>query len=132
MDVEIRFDGNKKVTAIYKGFEIKTDQPVKAGGDGSAPGPFDLFLASIATCAGFYVKSFCDQRGISADGIRITQRMNHNPDTRMIDQIYIDIILPVGFPEKYKQAVILAAEQCAVKKHIASAPEFFITASIYS
>lgn len=132
MDIEIRFDGNKKVTALYKGFEIKTDQPVKGGGDGSAPGPFDLFLASIATCAGFYVKSFCDQRDISADGIRITQSMKHNPETRMIDQIHIDIKLPANFPEKYKQAVILAAEQCAVKKHIANAPEFFLTASIDS
>jgi len=132
MDIEVRFDGKKKVTALYKGFEIITDQPIKAGGDGSAPGPFDLFLASIATCAGFYVKSFCDQRGISADGICITQRMNHNPETRMIEQIHIEIKLPAGFPEKYKQAVILAAEQCAVKKHITSAPDFFLTSSIDS
>lgn len=130
MDVEIRFDGNKKITALYKGFEIKTDQPVKAGGDGSAPSPFDLFIASIATCAGFYVKSFCDQRNISTENIRIVQSSQLNPETRMIDKIHIQLLLPSDFPEKYKQAVISAAEMCSVKKHIAQAPEFVLTAEI--
>jgi len=130
MNVEIRFDGNKKITALYKGFEINTDQPVKAGGDGSAPSPFDLFIASIATCAGFYVKSFCDQREISTDNIKIVQSSHLDPQTRMIDKIHIQILLPADFPEKYKQAVINAAEMCSVKKHIAQAPEFVLTAQI--
>jgi putative redox protein len=130
MNVEIRFDGNKKITALYKGFEIKTDQPVKAGGDGSAPSPFDLFIASIATCAGFYVKSFCDQREISTDNIKIVQSSHLDLQTRMIDKIHIQILLPADFPEKYKQAVINAAEMCSVKKHIAQAHEFVLTAQI--
>ena len=68
MDMEIFFPGNKKVSANYRGFRIDTDQPVGAGGDGSAPAPFDLFLASIGTCAGIYVLQFLQQRGLPTEG----------------------------------------------------------------
>jgi len=124
MEMEIYFDGNKKVNANWNGITIKTDQPVQAGGDGTAPAPFDLFLASLGTCAGIYVKGFCDQRGISSDNIKIIQKMNFNPASRLIDKIDLEIQLPADFPEKYKDAVINSANLCAVKRHLQQAPEF--------
>ncbi len=116
----------QKVEVQFRGFSIMTDQPLLAGGDGSAPSSFDYFLASIGACAGFYVKSFCEQRGLSAEGIRLEQVMHRDPVKRMISKIEINIFLPEGFPEKYRDPVIKAAEACSVKKHIASAPEFSV------
>ena len=130
MNMEIYFGGNKKVNARYNGNIIKTDQPAEAGGESSAPAPFDLFLASIGTCAGIYVKSFCDSRGINADGIRITQDMEFDSHKGLISKVNIDINLPADFPEKYKGAVINAANLCAVKKHLINAPELNVTSSI--
>jgi ribosomal protein S12 methylthiotransferase accessory factor len=124
MEMQIFFDGNKKVNASFNGNIIKTDQPIQGGGEGSAPAPFDLFLASIGTCAGIYVKGFCDQRGISSENIKIIQRMNFNAGTRLIDKIDLEIQVPADFPEKYKEAVINSANLCAVKRHMQQAPEF--------
>lgn len=120
----VYFDGNKKVNAEFNGNTIKTDQPIQGGGEGSAPAPFDLFLASIGTCAGIYVKGFCDQRGISTDGIKLIQHMSYNPMKRLFDKIDIEIQVPEDFPEKYKEAVINAANLCAVKKHLQEPPQF--------
>lgn len=123
MKMEIYFEGNKKVNASYGDMVIRTDQPSEAGGEGSAPAPFDLFLASIGTCAGIYIKSFCDQRGIPSDNIRIIQSVNYDMKKRLIDEINLDIKLPPDFPEKYKDAVINAANLCAVKKHLLDPPQ---------
>lgn len=117
---------NQRVEAHYKGLVVHTDQPVKMGGDGSASSPFDLFLASIGTCVGYYVKSFCQQRKIPTDGIYIEQFMHVDEATRMIGEIELSIHLPAAFPEQYKAAVIKSAEACAVKKHITNAPEFSV------
>lgn len=130
MEMEIFFEGNKKVSANLNGTIIRTDQPVQAGGDGSAPAPFDLFLASIGTCAGIYVKGFCDQRNIPSDNIKIIQHMQYNKDTRLFGRIDLEIKLPADFPEKYKDAVINAASLCAVKKHINNPPEMEVTATL--
>ncbi len=124
MEMEIVFPGGKKVNANYKGFTIKTDQPLESGGDNSAPAPFDLFLASIGTCAGIYVLSFCLQRGISTKDIKIVQRMEFDPIKRGIAGIALEIQVPSDFPEQYKEAVIRTAELCAVKKHIQDPPKF--------
>ena len=121
--MKISFEGKKKVNAEFNGQIISTDQPLKAGGDGSAPAPFTLFLASIGTCAGIYVKSFCDQRNIPSDDIYITQKMNYNYKNRLIDNIEIKVHLPKSFPEKYKAAVVNAANLCAVKEHLKNPPE---------
>lgn len=128
--MEIFFEGGKKVNARYNGNIIKTDQPVEGGGEGSAPAPFDLFLASIGTCAGIYVKGFCDQRGIPADNIRIIQTMEYNYETRLIGKINLDIKLPADFPEKYKDAVINVANLCAVKKHLKNPPDIDVEATL--
>lgn len=125
-EMEIVFPGNKRVDAIFNGTVVKTDQPVQAGGDGTAPAPFDLFLASIGTCAGIYVLGFCQARGIPTDGIKLIQRMNYNFQKRLFDKIEIEIQLPPDFPEKYKAAVIHAADNCAVKKHLLHAPEIIV------
>ena len=122
MEMKIYFDGKKKVNAEFNGQIIMTDQPVQAGGDGSAPAPLTLFLASIGTCAGIYVKSFCAQRDISTDEITISQKMNYNYKTRLIDNIELIINLPKDFPEKYKAAVINSANLCAVKEHLNNPP----------
>ncbi|MGB9663787.1 MAG: OsmC family protein [Ignavibacteria bacterium] len=126
--MEIVFSGNKRVDAIFNGQIIKTDQPIQAGGDGTAPAPFDLFLASIGTCAGIYVLGFCQARGIPTDGIKLIQKMNYNFQKRLFDKIEVEIILPPDFPEKYKAAVVNAAENCAVKKHLLNPPELIVKA----
>lgn len=117
-----------KVYADYKGHTIVTDQPVKSGGDDTASAPFDLFLASLGTCAGFYVKMFCVQRNIPADGITLDLETEYNTAEHMIGKVIIKINLPVDFPDKYKSAVIAAAESCAVKKHIQRPPAFEVVA----
>lgn len=127
MELKVTLTGGKKVVAHYKGFEIATDQPKHQGGDESAPSPFDLFLASIGTCAGIYVQSFCERRDIPYEGIEIVQTMETDPDTRLPVKFNLQILLPEGFPEKYKNSVIQAAELCLVKKTIANAPEFHVT-----
>ena len=134
MDMEIVFpsSGGKRVDAIFNGLTIKTDQPVIAGGQGSAPAPFDLFLASIGTCAGIYILSFCQQRAISTDGIRIIQKIIRDDKRRRIGTIALEIELPPDFPEQYKEAVIRSADLCAVKKYIQDPPEFDITTKIAS
>ncbi len=123
MEMEITFPGGARVDANFGGFTIKTDQPPVA----SAPTPFATFLASIGTCAGIYVLGFCQQRGISTQGIKIVQRMHTDRMTGLVGQIDLEIQLPPDFPAKYKDAVIRSAEQCAVKKHLEHPPVFSVT-----
>ena len=129
MDMEIILAEKQRVITKYKGFEILTDQPEIAGGDNAAPSPFDFFLISIGACAGWYVKFFCQQRNLSEEGIRVVMKTHRNPEKRMIDKMEIDIQLPADFPDKYRDAVVKAAEACTVKKHIKDAPEFSIFTS---
>lgn len=130
MDMKIHFPGNKKVHAEHNGFTIETDQPLAGGGDGTAPSPFDLFLASLGTCAGIYVLGFCQQRGLPTEGIELTQSMHFDHASRMIGSIGIDISVPPTFPEKYREALANVAALCAVKKHMETPPEFSITTSV--
>jgi putative redox protein len=123
MKIEVIFEGNKKVSANINGIIVRTDQPVHAGGDGTAASPFELFLASLATCAGFYVKSFCDNRKIPTDKIRIFQEVIHDNSTNMVTRINIEIQVPPDFPENYKDALIAVANKCKVKKHLADPPQ---------
>ena len=126
--VEIKFSGNKKVNALYRGFTINSDQPANAGGDNTALSPFELFLASIGMCAGFYVLSFCQSRAISTDNIYLEQTVIRSDKTHLVEKIMIDINLPADFPEKYKAAVIKAAQSCSVKKFLDAPPEIHIEA----
>ncbi|MGB8647269.1 MAG: OsmC family protein [Anaerolineae bacterium] len=123
MEMIIDFPGGSRVDAHFGPFTVMTDQPPAA----SAPAPFDMFLASIGTCAGIYVLGFCRQRGISSEGIRIVQRIESDRATGMVTNIYLDIEVPPDFPEKYKPALIRSAEQCKVKKHLEHPPKFEVT-----
>jgi putative redox protein len=126
MEMEIRFPGGKKVDASYSGFTVQTDQPVADGGSGSAPSPFDLFLASIGTCTGYYVLSFCQKNNIPTENMKLTARFLRNPGTHLVENIRIDIHVPKDFPEKYKNAVIKAADVCTVKRHLKNPPQIDI------
>lgn len=128
MEIKITFPGGKKVNAELDGMVIPTDQPVRFGGEGSAPAPFTLFLASIGTCAGIYILGFCQERGIPTDRITLSQRMEHaiSEGKSSLSKIIIDIRVPGDFPEKYREAVKKVAEQCAVKKAVMNPPAFEI------
>lgn len=128
MSMKITLAGNMKINAEYGSFTIKTDQSKKEGGDGTAPAPYQLFLASIGTCAAAYVAGFCQSRNIPTEGIELEQKMVYDPVKKKMGQIKIYIKLPPDFPEKYKHTVIKAAESCAVKKTILDPPEFVIEA----
>ncbi len=121
-EIKVTFPGGLRVDAEYKGFVVKTDQPVHQGGEGTASSPFDLFLISLATCAGFYTVAFCRERNIPTDRAGIVMRMEKNPDTKLIGKISIEIQLPSDFPERYKKAVIKAVDTCTVKAHLLKPP----------
>ena len=121
-EIKVTFPGGLRVDAEYKGHVVKTDQPVHQGGDGTAPGPFDLFLVSLATCAGFYTVAFCRERGIPTEKAGVIMRLEKNPETKMIGRISIEIDLPAEFPERYQKAIIRAVDTCTVKAHIMKPP----------
>lgn len=125
MEMIIDFPGGSRVDAHFGNYTVKTDQPPLGGGDGSAPTPFSIFLASLGTCAGIYVLGFCKQRGISTEGIRIIQRTVSDPvNYGMVGKLQVEIQVPPDFPEKYHDALVRSAEQCAVKKHLEKPPAF--------
>ena len=123
MEMFIEFPGGSRVDAHFGNFTVPTDQPPAA----SAPMPFEIFLASIGTCAGIYVLGFCKQRGLSTEGLRIVQRSHTNPATGMVDEIELEIQIPPTIPEKYRDSLIRSAELCKVKKHMEQPPKFIIT-----
>ncbi|MBI4351444.1 MAG: OsmC family protein [Elusimicrobia bacterium] len=126
--MEITFPGGKKVNAQWHGFEIRTDQHASGGGEGSAPTPFDLFLASLGTCAGIFALGFLQSRGLGAEGLKITASFEQDPATRLLTRAVLKITLPKDFPPKYKDALIKAAGQCLVKRTMDNPPEFEVTA----
>jgi putative redox protein len=123
-EIKVTFPGGLRVDTEYKGFVIKTDQPIRYGGGGTAPAPFDLFLASIAACAGFYAVAFCRERKISADNAGVVMRMEKDPVSKLIGKITLEVRLPADFPEKYKRAIVKAVDTCTVKLNIIKAPAF--------
>lgn len=133
MEMNITFPGGAKVNAEFGNRIIATDQPLESGGDGSAPTPFEYFLASLGTCAGIYVLSFCQQRGIATEGLALSQRMEFvtgDDGRKKLARVSMDIALPPGFPEKYRNAIIKTAELCTVKKVIMDPPEFVISTRV--
>jgi len=121
-DIEVTFPGGKRVDAQVGAYLVRTDQPAESGGNGSAVAPFDPFLASLATCAGIYVLGFCQARRIPTDGIALTQHVDVDAATKLPSHIRLDLRLPATFPEKYRTAIVRAAEGCKVEKTIAAAP----------
>jgi len=130
--MQVSFPGGKRVTASYEGFEIATDQAVDSGGDGSAPEPFDYFLASLATCAGIYVLGFCQKRNIPHEGISLKQSWERDEKAKRLSNVRISIEVPSNFPEKYHRALVRAASQCSVKKTLENPPEFVVETVVQS
>ena len=127
MEITIDFPGGARVDAHFRGHDLRTDQPVRDGGEDSGPMPFDLFLVSIATCVGYYVLKFCQQRDLLTQDIRIIQRHHPNRETGLMDKIDIEIQIPPSFPKQYHSALIRSAELCKVKKSLENPPQFEIT-----
>lgn len=127
--LEVHFPGGKKVDAAMGKFVVHTDQNAAYGGEGSAPSPFQLFLSSLATCAGIYALNFCETRKIPVDGMSLNLEGTWDEEKKKYTKLAMNLRLPEGFSEKYREAIIRAMDQCAVKKHIMDPPEFEVTAS---
>jgi putative redox protein len=123
MHIDVSFPGGLAVDATFapSGHLVHTDQPASAGGTDTAPSPFDLFLASLATCAGLYALRFCQQREIATDGLGVRLEAHRDAVTRALS-LRMLVRLPEGFPAKYKEAILRACDQCAVKKALADPP----------
>jgi putative redox protein len=127
--MDIQFPGGMRVEALHDGYRIRTDQPVLAGGEGTAPSPFDLFLASVGTCAGYYALRFLEQRHIDTAGLAVTPRAEPSDPGRHVRSIRIEVSLPRAFPAKYRDAILRAIDQCAVKRHLVEPPVVEIVAT---
>lgn len=123
MEMIFTLPGGSRVDARIGPFTVHTDQPP----DATAPAPFELFLASIGACAGFYVLAFCRKRGIATDGIRVVQQ-NDMATTGMVERVRLTVELPPGFPDRYRDAVLRAVDQCTVKKHLEHPPAIDVQA----
>jgi ribosomal protein S12 methylthiotransferase accessory factor len=118
MKIKVDFRGKKQVTAHFGNFDITTDQPVAAGGEELAPTPFELFLSSLVTCAGIFVREFCIGRSLPTENVYLEQEMEFNKEIKKISKIAIHIFIPQDFPEKYDTAIINSASLCLVKRHL--------------
>ncbi len=123
MEMKVELGPGMRVTALWDDFQVVTDQPESLGGQRGAPAPFELFLASLATCAGFYVSSFCQVRKIPIEGLSLVQRALPDSEGQGRDLIELEIILPPEFPKRYEKAVKRVADMCTVKKAILNPPQ---------
>lgn len=121
--INVSFPGGVQVNANVAGFDILTDQPESNGGTNTAINPFYLFLSSLATCTGFFALRFCQQRELPTEGLGLTLDVERDEANHALKKVTMKLQLPAGFPEKYKKAVLRAAEQCAVKKALQNPPE---------
>lgn len=123
-DIEVSFPGGLRVDARVGDYVVRTDQPIEGGGGGNAPAPFDLFLASLATCAGIYALGYCRARGLSTEGLKLVQRVETDATTKLPSRVALTLSLPVGFPEHHRVAIQRAVASCKVKKTIAQGLAF--------
>ncbi|NDV90496.1 hypothetical protein GTH32_04695 [Alteromonas sp. 345S023] len=126
MKIDIALLEGQKLQASFGKHQIISDQSVSAGGDESYPEPFDYFLASMPLCAAFYIRKFCEARDISTEGITLSQEHSTIGEDKFRKAFSIKVSLPKDFPEKYKKAVLAAANSCTVKKVVQAMPEFNI------
>lgn len=122
MDINIKILDGAKLEAKLGNYTVNSDQPKDGGGDGTAPNPFEYFLASVGLCVGHYINAFCKQREILTKDIKITQKVSRTSEGKVA--FSIEVKLPNDFPEKYKDTVLKSAEGCAVKKAIQAQPVF--------
>ncbi|WP_371379629.1 OsmC domain/YcaO domain-containing protein [Thalassotalea aquiviva] len=126
MEIKVNFLDNLRLEAKFDDFTVITDQPIRYKGDGSAPSPFDYFLASSALCAAYFVKVYCLSRDISTDNIRISQNNIVDPEDRYNQVFKIQVELPEELSEKDKKGILRSIERCTVKKVVQTGPEFQI------
>jgi len=126
MEIKVNFLDNLRLEAKFDDFTVVADQPIRYKGDGSAPGPFDYFLASSALCAAYFVKLYCQTRGISTDNIRLSQNNIVDPENRYKQIFKIQVELPADISDKDRQGILRSIERCTVKKVVQTGPEFVI------
>ena len=118
--MKVEFPGGLRVNARTARHVIETDQT------GQAPSPFELFLGSLATCAGIFALSFCKNKGLSTEGLDISMDINVNRMNGMVSDVIFDVKLPEDFPEKYRSALVRSIDLCSVKRHFAEPPKFTV------
>ena len=126
MEIKVNFLDNLRLEAKFDDFTVVADQPIRYKGDGSAPGPFDYFLASSALCAAYFVKLYCDTRNIPTDNIRLSQSNIVDPDNRYNQIFKIQVELPADISAKDRQGILRSIDRCTVKKVVQAGPEFVI------
>jgi ribosomal protein S12 methylthiotransferase accessory factor len=128
MQIKVRFLDGLKVQAEFDEFKIISDQPIRYKGEGTAPGPFDYFLASSAMCAAYFVKVYCEARQISTDDIIITQDNIVDPENRYQQRFVIKAQIPESISSKDREGILKSIERCSVKKVIQEGPQFEVEA----
>jgi ribosomal protein S12 methylthiotransferase accessory factor len=128
MEIKVNFLDKLRLEAKFDDFTVVADQPIRYKGDGSAPGPFDYFLASSALCAAYFVKLYCDTRNIPTDNIRLSQNNIVDPENRYQQIFKIQVELPAELSDKDRQGILRSIERCTVKKVVQAGPEFVIEA----
>ncbi|RMQ50277.1 hypothetical protein ALQ04_04012 [Pseudomonas cichorii] len=126
MEIKVNFLDNLRLEAKFDDFTVVADQPIRYKGDGSAPGPFDYFLASSALCAAYFVKLYCETRNIPTDNIRLSQNNIVDPENRYNQIFKIQVELPADISAKDRQGILRSIDRCTVKKVVQAGPEFVI------
>ncbi|MFK8333013.1 OsmC domain/YcaO domain-containing protein [Pseudomonas sp. BJa5] len=126
MEIKVNFLDNLRLEAKFDDFTVIADQPIRYKGDGSAPGPFDYFLASSALCAAYFVKLYCETRNIPTDNIRLSQNNIVDPENRYKQIFKIQVELPADISEKDRQGILRSIDRCTVKKVVQTGPDFVI------
>jgi len=126
MEIKVNFLDKLRLEAKFDDFTVVADQPIRYKGDGSAPGPFDYFLASSALCAAYFVKLYCDTRHIPTNNIRLSQNNMVDPENRYQQIFKIQVELPADLSDKDRQGILRSIERCTVKKVVQAGPEFVI------
>lgn len=127
MRLTCTFPGGSRVATDVRGFLISTDQPEAHGGENSAAAPFELFLASLVTCAGYYAVQFCAKRDIPIEGLGVSLDARKDPETGLLSDVRVELELPEEFPEKYRHAIVRAVDRCAVKRALEQPPRLSTT-----
>ena len=126
MEIKVNFLDKLRLEAKFDDFTVIADQPIRYKGDGSAPGPFDYFLASSALCAAYFVKLYCETRNISTENIRLSQNNIVDPENRYQQIFKIQVELPEDISASDRKGILRAIERCSVKKVVQAGPEFVI------
>ncbi len=126
MEIKVNYLDNLRLEAKFDDFTVIADQPIRYKGDGSAPGPFDYFLASSALCAAYFVKVYCNARDISTENIRLSQNNIVDPEDRYNQIFKIQVELPEDISDKDRQGILRSIDRCTVKKVVQTGPTFEI------